>query len=488
MHRTSALAVLLSASLLAGCTTTPDTPAPPPTAATTAPAASPPAPAADWSAGRSEPTADPIYPRYGNPALDVLHYGLELAWAPVSKTLTGSATLHLRAVTALTEIKVDFSRAYQLDGVSVDGVERTGRRSGDKLIVAAELASGATATMLVRYHGTPDSVPMPSHRTDVEELGLTITKEGGLWTMQEPYGAFTWYPVNDQPSDKALYDIAVTVPAGWAGIASGTPTGRDGDTFRYTSADPVASYLTTLAVGRYRKETATGPHGIPLTYWYRPGIDDSMMKLVRRSPEYLTWLEQRFGPYPFPTGGILLVPSESGMETQQLITMGSAQVPAGTQLAGAIDGDLLHEYAHQWFGDAVTTSNWRDLWLNEGWAMYAQYLYQNERDKISTADWERRTRQRDGELRATAGPPGKPQADRFAESNVYVCPALMLHEIHRKIGDKAFFAMARDWVRQHRGTTADRAGFIAFVNAHTGRDFTALINRWLDSPTTPPAL
>ncbi|WP_433607499.1 M1 family metallopeptidase [Dactylosporangium sp. CA-139114] len=432
-----------------------------------------------WAAGRSTPVADPMYPTYGNPGVDVLHYGLDLAWQPQTKTLTGTATLRLRAAAELSEVKLDFSKAYTLDGITLNGAAATGAVTGTKLTVAAAVAKDAFATLVVKYHGTPTTVPMPSHRTDVEPLGLTVTGGGELWTMQEPYGASTWYPVNDQPSDKALYDIAVTVPDGWSAIANGALKSQDGNTFTYTSAEPVASYLTTLAVGQYKKETASGPYGIPLTYWYRPGRDDKALPYLRKSPQYLAWLEQRFGPYPFGSAGVLMVSSAAGMETQQMITMG---LPT---LKSSLDADLLHEYAHQWFGDAVTPTTWNDLWLNEGWASYAQHLYTNERDKVTMQQWEVWARGVDAQLRKTVGPPGKPRADSFAESNVYICPALMLHQIHKQLGDAAFFSLATDWAHKNRGTAQDRTSFIAFVNQHTGKDFTSLINTWLDSPTTP---
>jgi aminopeptidase N len=386
-RRFSALAALsLSLALLVGCTSSPK-----PTVAASSPAASssPSAPALDyseWQAGKSSPVADPIYPKYGNANVDVLHYGLDLTWTPESKTLTGQATIQLRAAAELTSIALDFSPAYAIDSTTVDGASTAGSVADGKLTVPAAVAKDKDATLVVRYHGTPKTVPMPSHRGDAEPLGLTVTADGGLWTMQEPYGAATWYPSNDQPSDKALYDISITVPAGWAGIASGTPKGQDGNTFRYTSTDPVATYLTTLAVGKYKQETVTGPHGLPIVYWYRPGVDDEMMKLVRKSPSHLTWLEQRFGSYPFPSAGVVLVPSASGMETQQMVTLGDKLLSGGAT-AGNVDADLLHEYAHQWFGDTVTPSQWKDLWLNEGWATYAQALYTNERDKVSAARW-----------------------------------------------------------------------------------------------------
>ncbi|HEX6684967.1 MAG TPA: M1 family metallopeptidase [Candidatus Limnocylindrales bacterium] len=478
------LIVAALALVLAGCTKSPTITNPPSPQASKAPAID----YAAWKAGQSQPVADPIYPARGNDAIDVLHYGLDLAWAPESKTLTGQATLRLRATRDLTEIKLDLSQKYQLDGVTLDGAASAGAVASDKLTVATTLTKDSNATLVVKYHGTPEPVKAPTGRGDFEALGLTITPEGGLWTMQEPFGAFTWYPVNDQPSDKALYDIAITVPDGWAGVAGGTPAGQEGNKFKYTTTDPMSSYLSTLAVGKYTKETATGPGGLPITYWFRPGTDDAIMKTVRNTPRYLEWLESKFGKYPFPSAGVVLVPSASAMETQQMVTMGTPKASNPSQNASYWEGILVHEFAHHWFGDTVTTNNWNDLWLNEGWAMYAQYLFQNERDKISDAEFERWARPQDGSLRARYGPPGKADPKDFGRSNMYVCPALMLHQIRKKIGNEEFFGLAKGWAADNRNTAKDRAGFIGYVNQRTGTDFGDLINSWLDSPTTPPSL
>lgn len=484
MRRLVPLAVILPAFLIAGCTSKP-------TAHNTAGAspsasASPTASAIDyteWQAGRSTPVADPIYPARGTDALDVLHYGLVLDWSPTTRVLTGKATLQIRPTKDAAAFSLDFM-PYGVDSVTLDGTAVTGTVVKEKLTVTAPVTTDKPFTLVVAYHGKPTTTPMPSHRSDTEPLGLTVTKDGGLWTMQEPFGAFTWYPANDQPSDEALYDIEVTVPQGWTAIASGTPAEQAGMTFRYRTVDPVATYLTTLAVGKYQKLTATGPHGIPLTYWYRPGIDGNLVPVLKKSPEYLTWLEKRFGPYPFPSGGIVLVDSASGMETQQMITMGG-KVENSAKARDQFGTDLLHEYAHQWFGDSVTPTNWRDLWLNEGWATYAQDLYTQEVLKLSDASLDRYLRQADARLRAKLGPPGSPKADAFAEGNVYICPEAMLRQLNNALGDETFFALARAWVQEQKNTQQTRASFIAFVNKKTGRDFTKLINTWLDSRSTP---
>ena len=478
MHRTPLVAAALAVTiLLSGCDNKPVAGAGPSSAAPTAAAID----YSAWAKGTSRPVADPLYPRHGNPALDVLHYDLKLSWAATTKTLTGLATIQLRPAADASEIKLDF-KPYTLDKVTVDDVAAEAKVTAEKLVVPVPVTKDKPVTLAVAYHGKPATTPMPSHRGDAEPLGLTITKEGGLWTMQEPFGAYTWYPANDQPSDKALYDVSVTVPSGWSGIAAGTPVGRQGDTYTYQSAEPMATYLQTLAVGKYRKISATGPRGIPLTYWYRPGVDDKKVPSLKKSPAFLSFLEKRFGPYPFASGGIVLVDSASGMETQQMITMGGKIKKFD---APFFEEDLLHEYAHQWFGDAVTTSTWTDLWLNEGWAMYVQMLWEQQVYKFDDKALEQYLRKADAELRKKLGPPGHPQAANFAESNVYYCPAAMLKELNDALGDAKFFALAKAWVQTQKGTQQDRASFIAFVNKQTGKNFTKLINTWLDSKSTP---
>ncbi|MEZ0110851.1 aminopeptidase N [Catenulispora sp. EB89] len=468
-------------------TTRAATSTPPATSASGSGSASASAAGSQWSAGRSHPVADDMYPQYGDPATDVLHYGLDLKWDPTATVLTGTATLTVRAAQPTNRFILDLAADMSADHVSVDGAPVANTHDGDHLTVPAgrQLAADSTVTVVVTYHGTPHLVPAPVTRPDISGLGAQVGPDGGVWAQQEPYGAFTWYPCNDQPSDKALYDVTITVPDGWAGVSGGAFGGRTESgghgVYRWHQPNPVATYLVAFSVDRYREDTATGPHGIPMTFWYLPADADAVHKLTAQIPAMISFLEQRFGPYPFPTAGVLFPPDNVGMETQTMITFGPGGAPA----------DLLHEFAHQWFGDAVTPTTWSGLWLNEGFAMYAQFLWQAAHPKPggpqTTVDavLQATAAPVDQSLRGRDGPPGHPLPTHFASPNVYYSPALMLNGIRHAVGDPAFYQLLNAWAHQHAGTNQDRAAFVAFVNAQTGRDFSAYINAWLDSPTTP---
>jgi aminopeptidase N len=433
----------------------------------------------------SHPVEDPYYPDTSNPEFDALHYGLSLAWDPRARRLTGTATIVFRVARSQSILRLDLSSALGVRTLTLDGRAVDNSHHGNNLWVrASKLRVNSRHTLLIAYEGTPRPTAAPSERSDQGEgLGWSTAPDGTVYTFQEPYGAFTWFPVNDHPSDKALYDITIRSPHGWRGVSNGrlvsTVKASDQTIDRWHLESPAASYLTTVAIGPYSQTRLLGPHGLPVSLWWMPTDEALVVRLRQQTVAALSWLNRHLGRYPFSSAGVVLVGGASAMESQTMVTMSSGAL-------NRPDAVVLHELAHQWYGDAVTPVNWLGLWLNEGFAMYVQHWYETEQHVSSPFSGSfRHWRLLDRAMRAQAGPPGHFDKDKFADPNVYICPALMLNEVRKRIGDTKFETMMKAWPAQHRLTNQDRRSFTRWINRFTGRDLTRLIDRWLDSPTTP---
>ncbi|MBA2530943.1 MAG: M1 family metallopeptidase [Nocardioidaceae bacterium] len=457
-----------------------------PLAAGTLAAASPPAPPVpDFSGALSHPREDPYYPSKGDPRVDALHYELELRWTPRTRTLTGTAAITVRAARDVQRLQLDLGDSLRVRGVRLDGTPVPARHPGKYLVIdTGALAKGSRHTLRIAYSGTPKPVRAPVSRSDFSTVGWTTTRSGDVWTMQEPFGAFTWYPVNDHPSDKAYYDVTINTPRGEVGVFNGRMTSRrvvDGRTVTgWHLAAPAASYLTTIAIGDYRRYRDTGPHGLPITYWVERG-DRDLLPELRHTPALIRWLERHLGRYPFDRIGAVVVPSRSAMETQTLITMG-----ANVRTQGAPWVEVLqHEYVHQWYGDSVTPDNWKDMWLNESFAMYLEIRWSADKGYASMREWRRYLRLNDQYFRDVYGPPGEYDRDDFGSANVYYCGALMLDRLHAKLGDRLFSQVLRRWPQRHAGDNVDRDDWIAWLNRVTDRNLRPFVTDWLTSPRTP---
>ena len=434
-----------------------------------------------YEQARSQPVEDSYYPDQGDPGVDTLHYGLDLTWDPDSSTLTGIADVTLRATKDADRLQLDLLDALAVESVTVDGADVEFRQGDNHLVVQRAVAADEHLTLQVSYAGTPAPVHAPTKRRDFSTLGMNVMPTGELWTMQEPFGAFTWYPVNDQPSDKAYYDFTVRVPQEWVGVANGELESRvveDGLTVTtWHLSQPAASYLTTLAVGDFVETNDVSASGVPISYW-TPRGDARALRAVRRAPEILTWNEQHLGPYPFDSLGFVVVDSLSGMETQTMITLGNN---AYIRSAPVIE----HEMTHHWYGDVVTPTDWVDLWMNEGMTMFVQGAYESDVEGISIDakmdTWAEAERQ----LRFESGPPGDYDAEEFGAGNVYYGPALMWNELRHMIGNAEFWRLVKAWPTVHADGNATREQYFDWVEDETDQELSAFFDDWIMGNTTP---
>jgi aminopeptidase N len=440
--------------------------------------------AASYDGATSHPREDPYYPAKGDPRFDALHYGLDLRWAPAVRRLHGTATIRFRAMRDTSALQLDLGHPLTVSSVRLDGHRIRSTHPHNHLnLQTGPLVRRSRHTLRITYAGTPRPVRAPTTRSDLVTVGWTTTRSRSVWTMQEPFGAFTWYPVNDHPSDKALYDARIDAPGRWVGIFNGdlrSRTRQGGRTVtRWHLASPAASYLITIAIGNYVHRSDTGPHGLPITYWV-PASRTRLVRPLRDLPSMVGWLESKLGRYPFDRIGAVVVPSDSAMETQTLLTMGR-QAYHRSDFRQVI----LHELAHQWYGDTVTPNNWKDLWLNESFAMYTQVQWAAHHGDLPWSYWVSYWKANDQRWRNQDGPPGAYDRGEFGDICVYYCGALMLRELRAKVGPVTFDAALRRWVQRRHNTNADRGRYISWLDHFTGRSFGPWIRHWLTARTSP---
>ncbi|MEU3463592.1 M1 family metallopeptidase [Streptomyces sp. NPDC006733] len=444
------------------------------------PSGSPSPPAADSTSG----VGDPLFPLAGNGGYDVTHYGLDLAYDPATGLLRGTARITARAARALPAFDLDLS-GLTVGGVTVDGAAADSSRAGTELTVrpAAAVAAGARFVTVVEYSGVPGVIK----DADGSHEGWIRTDDGAV-ALGEPLGSMTWFPGNNHPSDKAAYDIAVTVPEGLTAVSNGEPAGTatagGRSTFRWHSAEPMASYLATVAIGEFRVTRATTASGLPVYVAVDPR-EAADTGVLREIPRILEWESGLFGPYPFSSAGAIVDRVDDDAVDYALETQTKPVFPAdarGTTLDGPT---LVHEMAHQWFGNSVTPRTWQDMWLNEGFATYAEWLWDEQHGGDSAQRHFDAAYQDDAQWAFPPADPGRPE--HLSDEPVYGRGAMVLHKVRQAVGDLRFFALLRGWAVEHRGGNVDSARFTAWCEQRTGVDLKDLFARWLYGDGRPPA-
>ena len=434
---------------------------------------------------------DPFFPDAGSDAYDVAHYGVRLridgpAGGGRDPQLRARAVIRATARHHLESFALDFDR-LAVSRVELDGSAVRFHRSSGKLTVqpATPLPAGATFTVAVTYHGVPRARTDP----DGSREGWDGTPDGVI-VMSEPVGAPTWLPCNDRPTDKASFDFRISVPAhgeiGSKAIANGRLVGvsRQGGRriWRWRESQPMATYLATLAVGRYRIFKAR-VGGVPAwTAIHRSWLDipgpvrHRALRTKAVLPRILRFEQRFFGPYPFDATGLIIAGFSRFAYALETQTRPIFSYPPRAELVGLV----VHEFAHQWFGDSVSVRTWPNIWLNEGFATYAEWLWRERHGGPSALRTFRRLKRRPGSADFWNPPPGRPggPANLF-DSSVYLRGAMTLEALRLRVGGPVFFHILRGWTAVHRYGNATTPEFIAFAEAESGLQLDDLFQRWL---------
>jgi aminopeptidase N len=440
---------------------------------------------------------DPIYKGAGNGGYRVNHYDVNLKYQPSTDELSGTTTIKATATQDLSKFNLDF--ALKVTGVRVSGAPgafRVDNVDPTELIVTPSRPVLKDQPLIIEV----DYDDIPSQR-QVDGIQVWHRTPGGGSSIGQPRSAETWYPSNDHPSNKATYDVSVLVPDGTTALSNGVLVSKtktvdlpNWTRWNWHAKEPMASYLPFIAIGDYEYHEGTSPRGLPYYTAYDHALGDKLplaKAAIEQTAQITDFLAGRFGPYPFESvGGVAVAPPEVGgpeyaIENQTRSVYGDFHWWVPGQDATWL---VAHEQAHQWFGDSVSIANWSQMWLNEGFATYAEWLW-SEQNGRGTAD----------EL-ADAFYTKHPADDPFwqivlANSSsvfddaVYERGAMALHALRKVVGDETFFRIVQGYHVKFHGGNATTTDFtqhaLRVVSDKLRPQVDALFKIWLYDPVKP---
>ena len=434
--------------------------------------------AVDGFTAGSAGLGDPFFPLAGNGGYDVAHYSLDFGYNPTTRRLDGTATIRATATQDLSRFDLDL-RGFDISRLEVNGVAAAFTRDGQELVITPQsgLPAGAAFTVTVDYAGEPSVVTDPD-----QSIEGWVPTDDGAFVVGEPQGSPAWYPVNDNPRDKATFDFTVTVPEGLTVMANGVLVSQTSSggatTWVWRESLPMAPYLATATLGRFDLTQYRLASGIPAYIAVDPTLSTS--SVLRKLPEIVDFYSSIYGPYPFDAVGAIVDDAKNvgySLETQTKPVFD--RPPDETTLA--------HELSHMWYGDSVTLTLWPDMWLHEGFATWSEWIWSEHKGRKSAHNWFKTLYNTPAQDTAFwTPPPGDPGTPVYLfNGTIYNRGGMTLQALREKVGDPVFFGILRDWAAEHRYGNVTTPEFIALAERDSGMNLQHFFDVWLYQPEKP---
>lgn len=418
-----------------------------------------------------------------NLGFEVTHYDLDLTYRVEPNMLQGEAILHIRALEDLDKLTLDLGGAMVARRITAKHAPRVAkfRLSAGKLRLtfADTIAEDQEFELHIRYGGSPRPL-----RTPWGEIGWEETDSGSLVASQ-PNGAPSWFPCDDTPSEKATYDICITADDPFMVISNGKLVSRRSaggsmTRWHYRVKHPMATYLATVQIGEYSEIDL----GRDVRAWAPARLKQVVLEEFAQQQEMLDFYSSLFGHYPFPDYQVVITDDELEipLEAQGLSIFGSNHVK-GDHLFERL---IAHELSHQWFGNSVGLSEWKDIWLNEGFACYCEWLWFEHAHgrpvhESARSHYQVLARKKQDIM---LGDPGT--RDMF-DDRVYKRGALTVHALRRLVGDEVFFRTVRDYLTASQHSVVTPEDLISRVKKEAADPAAvdALLDEWLNHTALP---
>ena len=411
---------------------------------------------------------DTIYPTQGNGGYDVAHYDIALAWDSESGAIEANTTIQAKSTQNLTGFYLDF-HALSIESIRVNDINVTYEREEDNLKIILPqsmiLAKNVLFSCVVRYHGVPQVVPNLGG-------GWTNTDEGNVVVASEPIGAMNWFPCNNHPRDKATYTFEITAPKPYIVAANGNKTQvietETSRTYTFVEDNPMMTYVAMVAIADFDVQESIGElTTLPITNYIEMYYLDQDYSTLLLQDEVIAYESDILGAYPFDeAGGIVMrAPYSFSLETQSVILYLNRFIP------------LVHETAHQWFGDSLSIYDWKDIWLNEGFATYMDQVLWYEHTHEGTLS-SIRNLAASSEGKYAPGNVTKPE-DVFNYTIVYRRGARVLVALRERVGEEIFLDIFRTYVSRYKDKNVSTETFIALCEEISEEDLSAFFLEWL---------
>ncbi len=412
------------------------------------------------------------------PALfDITHMEAHWNLDPAQRFISGSVIFSFRALRASNYFPLELDEALVVDSVIAGGRPVSYQRpAGYDLHIEGQWAVGDTGSVRVHYHGVPPETGFGAFSLGSNSAGAT------LWTLSEPYGARDWWPAPQNLQDKIdSVDIFITVPAqyqtGSNGLLADLRDNGPNRIYHWRHRHPIAVYLVAVAVAVYdeRRDTIELQEGpVLMQNLLYPEATGPAAQALTAFARHFQWLDSLLIPYPFRNEkyGHAQFGWGGGMEHQTMSFMGGFTFEL-----------MVHELAHQWFGDHITCASWRDIWLNEGFATYCTMLAY---ERFSPNQYWPVVLDQTIES-VTSRPGGSVYVDdtsdvsRIFDSRLsYRKGAMLLHMLRWTLGDEAFFRALRAYLNDPDLASgfASTEDMKAHLESESGRDLEYFFDQW----------
>ncbi len=407
--------------------------------------------------------------------IDILHYNIHIELFPKKEIIVGDVLIKgVIKNKNIKNISLNFYDNFEIASVKFNKMNVSYEYNDDKLVIPYKPSKKDTFYIQVKYKGEPESLGFGSFNFEEYEGSKVI------YTLNEPIYASTWFPCNDTPNDKVLTDLSITNDSSMISVSNGVlvnvTTSHGKRTFHWKTKYPIATYLISIYSAEYinfsDKYISSGNDTLNIEYYVFPNQLKEAKKDFEIHPQAIKYFTELFGEYPFMKekyGVAEFMWKLGAMEHQSITGIGKNFITGRNFFTGM----LVHELAHQWWGDAVTIKTWKDIWLNEGFATYAEALYWEKESGFNSLKSTMNSYLTNFKKYKLYNP-----EETFGKI-VYNKGAWVLHMLRREVGDDIFFKILKSYYKKFKYKNVSTYDFINIAEEISKKDLTRFFNQWV---------